>query len=316
MFFSNACLGLRGMCLALLITYTTAVPPHGRLSTITMMAPFSTISFSAGMTADEASSSTITTWDISVETSELETSARSTKTSHSCNNVLCFPLPSWPKSKTQATSTSIPTSASTVTACLQIPPSSQTGSAMRFNFTDTCDGDSDMAGGCRATLDCDTSQGLYPICERGECKCLAKPCFKRSMCLGYRQCREFDDHVCAKEKHDADAMGTCGCQPRITNCLFQESPHHYCARGSNCTERHFSLYPEFPYCSTGDSRYSLGKCECRHFDCSRTGNEGDYEACKDLINCGSSRLGLRPYCSLKYGNESRGAEDGYCSCGS
>ncbi|KAL7921972.1 hypothetical protein ACQKWADRAFT_110281 [Trichoderma austrokoningii] len=300
MIFNTACLSLGGLCLAIFTTCTTAAPPRGRLSATTMMDPFNTISFSA----DEALS-TITGWDMSMGTSEPSTVTRTTKTSHSCNNALCFPLPTWPHPTS--------TSASSASVCLQISPPSQTKSTMSFNFTDTCDGDSDMAEDCRATLDCDASQGLYPTCEHGECKCLAVACFKRSMCLAYRQCREFDEHVCMKEKR---GMGTCGCQPRITDCLFQESPHHYCSKRFNCTERHFSLYPEFPYCSTGDSRYPLGRCECRHFDCLRTGDEGDYEVCRDLVDCGSSPLGSRPYCSLKYGNESRGTEDGYCTCGS
>lgn len=314
MFFNNVGFALGGFCLAMIITYTAAAPPGGRWSAT--MDPFSTISFPAGMTTDEAPSPTITAWDTLVEQSEPTRFTHSAKTSRSCNNVLCFPIPSWPKWETQPTSTSVSTSASSASACLQIASASQTRSAMRFNFTDTCDGDSDMAEDCRVTLDCDASQGLYPTCERGKCKCLAKACFRRSMCVAHRQCREFDDHVCIKEKHGADGMGTCGCQPRITDCLFQGSPHHYCAKSSNCTERHFSLYPEFPYCSTGDSKYSLGRCECRHFDCSRTGDEGDYGVCKDLIDCGSSPLSSRPYCSLKYGNESRDAEDGYCTCGS
>lgn len=315
MLFNTACLALGGLCLAMFMTYTAAAPRRGRLSAITTMDLFSTISFSAGTTTDEASSPTITAWDTSMETLEPPRIFRSTKTSHSCNNDLCFPLPTWPKSETQPTSTSAPTSGSTATVCLQISPPSQTRSAMRFNFTDTCDGGSDMAEDCRVTLDCDASQGLYPTCERGECKCSAKACFKRSMCLAYRQCRESDEHVCIKENYDTDGMGTCGCQPRITDCLFQTSPHHYCAKNLNCTERHFSLYPEFPYCSTGDSKYPLGRCECRHFDCARRGDEGDYEVCKDLVDCGSRPLGSRPFCSLKYGNESRGAEDGYCTCG-
>ncbi|KAL7903195.1 hypothetical protein HDV63DRAFT_114881 [Trichoderma sp. SZMC 28014] len=312
MLFNAACFTRRGICLALFITFTAAAPPRSRLSAITMMDLFS---FSAGMTIDQAST-TITAWDTSMETPEPPRIFRSTKTSHSCNNALCFPLPTWPKSETQPTSTSIPASGSTASACLHSPPPSQTQSAMRFNFTETCDGDSDMAEDCRVTLDCDASQGLYPTCERGECKCLSKACFKRSMCLSYRQCREFDEHVCMKEKHKSDGMGSCGCQPRITECLFQKSPHHYCAKSLNCTERHFSLYPEFPYCSTGDSKYPLGRCECRHFDCSWTGDESDYEVCKNLVDCDSSPLGSRPFCSLKYGNESTSAQDGYCTCGS
>lgn len=298
MLFNTACLALGGLYLAMFTTYTAAAPPRGRLSAITMTDLFSIISFSGGTTTDKASSPTIAAWDTSVETPEPPGIFRSTKTSRSCNNALCFPLPTWPTSEIQrtSTSTSVPPSGSTATVCLQISPPSQSRSAMRFNFTDTCDGDS--------------------TCERGECKCLAKACFKRSMCLPYRQCREFDEYVCMKERHDTDGMGTCGCQPRITDCLFQKSPHHYCAKSLDCTETHFSLYPEFPYCSTGDLKYPLGRCECRHFDCVRTGDEGDYEVCKDLVDCGSRPLGPRPFCSLKYGNESRGAEDGYCTCGS
>lgn len=316
MFFNNACLALGGLCLAMFIPSSAAVPRRGRWSV--MLDPFSTVSFSAGMITEEASSPTITAWDASAEQSEPSRLTQSTKTSHSCNNIFCFPISPWPKSEAQPTSTSVPISASHASACLPISPSTQTGSTMRFNFTETCDSDSDTAEDCRVTLNCDASQGLYPTCERGECKCFAKACFHRSMCLAYRQCREFDDHVCMKEKHNnnADGMGICGCQPRVSDCLFQGSPHHYCAASSNCTERHFSLYPKFPYCNTGDSKYPLGRCECRHFDCARTGDGRDYEACKDLVDCGSSPLGSRPYCSLKYGDESRGTEDGYCTCGS
>lgn len=316
MFLNNVRLALGGLCLAIFTSYIAALPPRSRLGT--MMDPFSTLSFSASMTTKEASPPAITAWDTSAELPELSTVTQSTKTSHSCNNIFCFPISPWPKSETQPTSTSAPLPASSASACLQISPSSQTGSAMRFNFTDTCDGDSDMAEDCRVTLNCDVSQGLYPTCEHGECKCLAKPCFRRSMCLNYRQCREFDDHICVKEKHNniTDDMGICGCEPRIMGCLFQENPHHYCAASSNCTERHFSLYPEFPYCNTGDSKYPLGRCECRHFGCSRTGDERDYAVCKDLVDCRSSSLGSRPYCSLRYGDDSRGAEDGYCTCGS
>lgn len=316
MFFNNACLALGGLYLSISLQYIAAAPP--RSSWGTMMNPFVAVSVSAGMAIEEASSPTITAWDTSPEQSELPKLTQSTKTSHSCNNIFCFPISPWPESEAQPTSTSTPISAVSASACLQSRPSGQTGSAMKFNFTDTCDGASDMAEDCRVTLDCDASQGLYPTCERGECKCLAMACFRRSTCLAYRQCREFDDHACIKERHhnSTDGLGTCGCQPRVADCLFQESPHHYCAMQSNCTEKHFSLYPEFPYCSTGASQYPRGRCECRYFDCSRTGDERDYEVCKDLVDCGSSPLGSRPYCSLKYGDDGRGAEDGYCTCGS
>ncbi|KAL7941580.1 hypothetical protein V8C42DRAFT_334121 [Trichoderma barbatum] len=193
---------------------------------------------------------------------------------------------------------------------------SRTPSAMTFNFTDVCDSNTDMAEDCRVTLSCDTGRGLYPTCERRKCQCLAKECFRRSMCPSLGQCRDFDEHVCVRDANGDEALGTCGCEPRVTSCHLEENPHHYCAAGSNCTGKHFSLYPEFPHCSTGDSRYPFGRCECRHFDCSRTGGERDYEMCKDLIDCDSNPLGSRPCCSLKYGDEGKDKEDGYCTCGS
>ncbi|KAL7798274.1 hypothetical protein V8C37DRAFT_250839 [Trichoderma ceciliae] len=311
MFFTKVCFILEALGLILSLPYAVAAPQRGIWST--MMNPFASISFSVSMTTEGASSSpTLTAWDSSTEDPDLWQLTQSTNSSHSCTNIVCLPLSPWTKLEAQPTSTPV----ANTDACSQISSPRQTNSVMKFNFTDTCDSVTDMAEDCRVTLDCDTSRGLYPTCERGECRCLAKACFRRSMCLGYRQCRESDEHVCIKEGNNADGVGTCGCQPRITSCLFQESPHHYCAAGSNCTERYFSLYPEFPYCSTGDSMYPLGKCECRHFDCFRTGDERDYEVCKDLVDCDSNPLGSRPYCTLKYGDESRGADDGYCSCGS
>ncbi|KAH6606788.1 hypothetical protein Trco_005941 [Trichoderma cornu-damae] len=292
MFFSKACFALEALCLAVsLLQHAGAAPQHGIWSTVMNPFPFVSISFSVSTTTEEATWPTSGAWSSSAEETGSSQHTQSPRTSRSCSNIVCLPLSPWTKSEAQPTSTPVAASAS---ACSHVSSPSQTHSAMRFNFTETCDGSTDMAEDCRVTLDCDASRGLYPTCERGKCQCLAKACFRRSTCLGYRQCREFDEHVCIEGGHNTDGAGTC----------------------FDCTERHFSLYPEFPYCSTGDSKYPLGRCECRPFDCFRTGDGRDYEACKDLVACHASPLGPRPYCSLKYGEESKGAADGYCTCGS
>lgn len=306
--FNKACFALGALCLALSFPSTTAAPPRGIWSTV--MNPI--ISFSVSMTTKAASSPTTAALDTSTDEPDLPRLTQSTNTSHSCANIFCLPLSPWTKSAPQPT----PTSVASASVCSQDSSPSGTPPSMGFNFTDACDANTDMAEDCRVTLNCDNGRGLYPTCERGKCRCLARECFRRSMCSSLGQCREFDEPVCVKDGNDTDGLGVCGCRPRVTGCLFRENPHHYCAAGSNCTERHFSLYPEFPYCSTGDSRYPLGRCECRHFDCARTGGKRDYEVCKDLVDCDSNVLGSRPYCSLKYGDESKGTEDGYCTCGS
>lgn len=312
MFFSKASFALGALCLTSSFPCAVAAPQRGIWGT--MKHPFISFSFAVSRTTQGPSLPTITSWDSSTGEPDFSHLSQTTSTSHSCANIFCLPISPWSQWGPQPTSTSTSSTSASASAC---PPSpSQTSSAMKFNFTDTCDRDTDMAEDCRVTLDCDTSRGLYPTCQRGACQCLAKACFRRSMCQDYRQCRESDDHVCVNNNNNnTDGMGTCGCQPRITGCLFQESPHHYCAAHANCTERHFSLYPEFPYCSTGESGYPRGKCECRPFDCVRTGDERDYEVCKELVDCEFSPLGSRPYCSLKYGDDSKGADDGYCTCG-
>ncbi|KAL6866903.1 hypothetical protein J3F83DRAFT_739241 [Trichoderma novae-zelandiae] len=325
MLFNTSCYALGALCLASSLTSTAAAPPRASRGTVT--SPVVSFSSSVSMTTEAESSSITTAWKSWTDETDVSQPTSRTKTSHSCPNVFCLPLSPWTKTEARETSTStsstisssssstISTSSTSASACSgQIPPS-KTPSPMRFNFTDACDADTPAAEDCRVTLSCDASLGVFPTCDRGRCQCLSKECFRKSMCEDLQQCRDYDEPICMRDR--STSIGVCGCRPRVTGCLFKETPHQWCGRASNCTERHFSLYPEFPYCSTGDTGFPTGKCECRYFGCERTGDdERDYEGCRALIDCEESPLGKRAYCGLKYGDESEGAEDGYCTCGS
>jgi hypothetical protein len=84
-----------------------------------------------------------------------------------------------------------------------------------------------------------------------------------------------------------------------------------------CTEKRFSVYPEFPQCLTNDEQltYPRGRCACQHVDCWKTGDKAgdeDAEECSGLITCSE---GQEPFCALKYDNDAKGRHDGYCTCG-
>ncbi|ETS01448.1 hypothetical protein M419DRAFT_80645 [Trichoderma reesei RUT C-30] len=318
--FSKTCLALVALWLtsSSLVT-AAAAPSRGSWSLVSS-------SFSASLTTEHLS--TTATRESLTDEVDISQHTSRTKSSHSCPNVFCLPISPWTKTEARQTSTSassthhsssstassaFSSSSTSPSACLQQMSPSKTPSPMRFNFTDACDADTPAAEDCRVTLSCDTSLALFPTCDRGQCECLSKECFRKSMCEDLRQCRDYDEAICMRD--NSSSVGVCGCRPRVTGCLFEESPHRWCGRASNCTERHFSLYPEFPYCSTGDRGFPLGKCECRFFGCERTGDERDYESCRELIDCEESPLGKRAYCGLKYGDERKGAEDGYCTCG-
>ncbi|KAL6885072.1 hypothetical protein HDV57DRAFT_412548 [Trichoderma longibrachiatum] len=322
MLFDKTCFALVALCLVRSFLSTAAAAPSRE-----SRSPAS-FSFSASVTTKGAPSSTETAWGSLTDEADISQPTSRTRSSHSCPNVFCLPISPWTKTEAHQTSTSTPSthpssstasskiSASNTSPSACVPVSaSKTPSPWRFNFTDACDADTPLAEDCRATLTCETSLGLFPTCDRGRCACLAKECFRKSMCETLRQCRDYDEAVCVRDGDSS--VGVCGCRARVTGCLFRESPHTWCGRASNCTERYFSLYPEFPFCSTGEKGmgFPTGKCECRDFGCERTGDEGDFESCRGWIDCEGSPLGRRAICGLKYGDERKGAEDGYCTCG-
>ncbi|KAK5989960.1 hypothetical protein PT974_08223 [Cladobotryum mycophilum] len=238
-----------------------------------------------------------------------------TKEANASNPSLCVDDKCYPK--LPSTVTSVPFGPGSTDPAGQLP--THKPPTMLFNFTEKCDSVSELAEDCRITLNCDTSMGLYPTCEDSECKCLAKPCLRASTCFPFNQCRtDFEEHFCTREMESdtsTNPLGLCGCRPRITDCLLKgTNPHYYCGADFNCTEPYFSLYPEFPQCNTGDPKYPKGRCQCGQVNCPKSGTDRDFEVCKDLINCETSGLGRRSYCNVKYGNESTGRQDGYCTC--
>ncbi|PTB66359.1 hypothetical protein BBK36DRAFT_1168965 [Trichoderma citrinoviride] len=209
--------------------------------------------------AEGAPSSITTGWRSLTDETDSSQQTPATVSSHSCPNIFCLPISPWTKTEAHQTSTtsesSTRSSSSTTTsstasnpsstaasACLQQQqqgsPSKTPASTMRFNFTDACDADTPAAEDCRVTLSCDTSLGLYPTCsERGRCECLSRECFRKSMCEDLRQCRDYDEAVCMKENSSSTSIGVCGCRPRVTGCLFQESPHRCKILGQLANER-------------------------------------------------------------------------------
>ncbi|UKZ77341.1 hypothetical protein TrVFT333_005061 [Trichoderma virens FT-333] len=108
----------------------------------------------------EAAQPTAVAWDSSTEEPDMPQLTQSSNTSRSCANVFCLPLSPWTKSEPRPTS--MPTSVTTTSAsgCSQVLSPSRTPSAMSFNFTDSCNSNTDMAEDCRATLNCDTARDL------------------------------------------------------------------------------------------------------------------------------------------------------------
>lgn len=241
--------------------------------------------------------------------STLEIISLQTRIAEVCESGLCYtPTPSILSSAT-----------TNISACGQATNASrQSRPKPPFRFTAPCGSISNSAEDCRVTLDCDKSLGEYPTCVKHQCLCRAAPCLLNSTCAQYGQCRQdYEDYSCRLKRTPANTtIGTCTCKARVRDCLFQKNPHHFCAEEITCVEKYFSLYPEFAQCTTGGSSNpsTRGHCECRHATCKKTGDDRDYKVCEDLIKCDGDSRGYRPYCNVKYGEDGRGSEDGYCTC--
>lgn len=169
--------------------------------------------------------------------------------------------------------------------------STRSTSALAANYTwnpfdGGCDAASEKPEDCRATTNCDTDNGEYPICRHGECVCRQTTCAKDSDCAEESICRE-DDHyaVCMPDPYKPDVKGLCACKPLVVGCGNQENPQTYCSDQLDCTinKRVFSLWSEFGQCLTG---HPEGQCICQTIQCpfDNNGTRGD-EYCKEYMTC-------------------------------
>ncbi|KAH0490573.1 hypothetical protein TgHK011_002035 [Trichoderma gracile] len=202
---SKTCFALASLWLATTFPSAGAAAPSG--------GSWSPVSFSFSASVTTEPSSTTTTRGSLTDEADISQHTSRAKSSRSCPNVFCLPISPWTKTEAHQTSTSASsthsssstasstfvTSTTSPSACLQQISPSKTLSPMRFNFTDACDADTAAAEDCRVTLSCDTSLGLFPTCDRGQCECLSKECFRKSMCEDLRQCRDYDEAVCIRD---------------------------------------------------------------------------------------------------------------------
>lgn len=243
----------------------------------------------------------------------------------------------WPKTSQEPTpTTSVPawdysTSAASKRTTLSEHhtgfPSSTSGSS--YNpFTESCDSPSDAAEDCRVTTKCDASKSEYPTCVGSKCRCRAIPCSRSSECEAHNQCRWDDQEaVCKPEPGlNSEVDGICQCRTKVTNCAASKhDKHSFCSQYVTCTERRFSLYPEFAQCvvsssdadedDQNDEYYgggrSRGECRCQHVDCDYEDGVGFHEMCRMNVKCPQ---GEDAVCSIKYLNKDEDGKKGYCTC--
>lgn len=187
-------------------------------------------------------------------------------------------------------------------------------------FTEACDAFSDAAEDCRVTKQCDASKREYPTCVNGTCECKAVPCSKTSECEPHNQCPQCrsddEEFVCLPEPNLYPKFdGICQCRPKVTGCMLEgDEKHLFCSERLDCTEPHFSLFPEFAQCvmNRPDSGHRRqGQCECQSVDCQFVAGKGDDDFCMERVDCTGKG---EPVCSIKYGPEEPGQMGGYCTC--